>query len=100
MNAEKQIDEMACDMCTVKLNCNSPHKPIPTCQAYKHAVNAYDYGYCKQIEGEWINDNGKSLYKCSVCGHTCPYDAQGDDISYWTCKFCPNCGARMKGGAE
>lgn len=55
-------------------------------------------GYHKQVEGEWVNKNG--LYVCSVCDKTCPYDAQADDISYWECKYCPNCGAHMKGGTE
>ena len=36
-----------------------------------------------------------TTYKCSVCGHE-PYF--GGDIS--KLNFCPNCGARMKGGAE
>ena len=43
----KQIEEMACDMCTVKLNCNKPHTPIPSCTAYKYSVNAYDHNYRK-----------------------------------------------------
>lgn len=52
-------------------------------------VNALQ-GYRKQSEGEWIwKSNGymKCLH-CSCCGNR-------ED---WEYKFCPNCGARMKGG--
>lgn len=45
--------------------------------------------------GEWVLENG--LYHCSNCNTTCPYDASGDIIEYWTCHFCPNCGADMRG---
>lgn len=47
--------------------------------------------------GEWINNNGKTLYVCSECGKVCPYDASADLVEYWTCNFCPNCGANMRG---
>lgn len=44
--------------------------------------------------GEWKH-NPKSLWDiadCSVCGEMC--------IGFWSANFCPNCGARMKGGDE
>lgn len=49
--------------------------------------------------GEWIDNNG--LYQCSVCKHIwselwwtsiCPIDRMNKMM-----RFCPNCGARMKG---
>lgn len=43
--------------------------------------------------GEWKEQNG--LYSCSICGKTCPYDVKADVIEYWTCYYCPNCGAKM-----
>ena len=46
--------------------------------------------------GRWEKQSG--LYSCSECGMTCPYDVQADVIEYWTCKYCPNCGAKMDGG--
>lgn len=57
-------------------------------------------GYRKQREGEWIDlpdygngwfQNGQRIFpkSCSVCGGC---------ISYGPYKFCPNCGAKMKGG--
>jgi hypothetical protein len=100
---EKQaIEEMACDMCTVILNCNEPCKPIPSCHAYQHAKKAYAKGYRKQSKGEWVANRHISVskrnrtihyetYKCSVCGT-------------WNGRhktnFCPKCGAKMKGDAE
>ena len=48
------------------------------------------------VHGRWEKQSG--LYSCSECGMTCPYDVQADVIEYWTCKYCPNCGAKMDGG--
>ena len=47
--------------------------------------------------GRWEKQSG--LYSCSECGKTCPYDVQADAIEYWACNYCPNCGAKMDGGA-
>lgn len=46
--------------------------------------------------GQWEKQSG--LYSCSECGTTCPYDVQADVIEYWTCNYCPKCGAKMNGG--
>ena len=55
-------------------------------------------GYRKQSEGEWKDR------KCSVCGSKVPIKDDGEGfrwhISDYKSKFCPNCGAKMKGGAE
>ena len=48
--------------------------------------------------GRWEKPSG--LYSCSECGMTCPYDVQADVIEYWACNYCPNCGAKMDGGAD
>ena len=56
----------------------------------------YNAGYSKQSDGEWekrtfiIFDSEKVGYNCSECNTT--WDTET--------KFCPNCGAKMKGGAE
>lgn len=61
------------------------------------------------VQGEWedkevFNDTDDDHIveewqsaRCSVCGkyHTTPYMYYFDNFN-----FCPNCGARMKGGAE
>ena len=47
--------------------------------------------------GRWINPDN-TLYHCSECGQTCPYDISAetpDVVEYWTCNYCLNCGARM-----
>lgn len=52
MIKEKQIEEMAADICRVKHNCNDVCNPINTCNALKYARRAYMAGYRKQ---EWIS---------------------------------------------
>lgn len=49
----------------------------------------------QRLQGEWIvihNALGETKYKCDQCQH---YVKPSDDKN-----FCPNCGAKMKGGAE
>lgn len=47
-------------------------------------------------KGKWVSDRTfDSFWVCSVCGF--PSEAHGANIIY---KFCPNCGARMKGEAD
>ena len=71
--------------------------PSPT----MYAKNLYWHGYRKQIEGEWKEadtiDDGWTQYRCSDCDwHTESYYKEKHDLH----RFCPNCGAKMKGGAE
>ena len=56
-------------------------------------------GYRKQSEGEWLNAGMfDDMAKCSVCGLI---DHSLNEVySRGTYNFCPNCGAKMKGGAE
>ena len=49
--------------------------------------------YEERPQGEWVFRNGVTCggyYKCSKCG----------EVERAEKNFCPNCGARMKGGAE
>lgn len=51
-------------------------------------------------QGEWIVDEDNDLLnfmKCSNCGEVAEWLDGG---SQFLSKFCPNCGAQMKGGAE
>jgi len=60
------------------------------------ATRLYNAGYRKQREGRWekrtfiIFDSEKVGYKCSECNTT--WDTET--------KFCPNCGAYMKGAND
>ena len=90
MSEEKQIECASClhyNACLI----NSEYVPSP-CRAYEN--NA---GYRKQSEGEWIsNELGgyKYAFYCSECGWVDGYPFNDRH------KYCPNCGAKMKGGAE
>ena len=52
----------------------------------------YNAGYRKQNVGKWIRI-GQDSSKCSLCGKE---HNGGMNIAY----FCPNCGARMRGGEK
>lgn len=93
MSQEKKIEEMARAMC-----CFSEELACSDCSNYcffkDYAERAYNAGYRKQEEGEWEivkGSNGKEKMVCTNCRH------QQDLASTFT--YCPNCGARMKGGA-
>lgn len=73
------------------------------------ATEAYNAGYRKQSEGEWKDQyNGKyanPIYVCSLCGKgtlLTPYinELNNMEMTQALSPFCPNCGAKMKGGAE
>lgn len=90
MSKEKQIEEMAKDICRVKQNCNDVCHPINTCMALKYSRRAHEAGYRKQNEGEWKKIYDKApRYVCTACNHLY------NNKEY---KYCPNCGAIMKGG--
>ena len=100
MKDEKQIiEEMAKDVTHSISWCD---EVIPTVDCLGTAAALYGIGYRKQIEGEWIYlpdygngwyQNGQKVFpkSCSVCGGV---------VAYGPYKFCPNCGAKMKGGAQ
>lgn len=58
------------------------------------ATDLYNAGYRKQIEGENIAMYPSSAFECSEC-HWEDWDLFTADSAY---NFCPNCGAKMKGG--
>ena len=49
-------------------------------------------------QGEWVKDYEKNIYKCSVCGCEEVVPTCMGEPTIW--KYCPNCGATMKGGNE
>ena len=89
---EKQIEEMAEYIFGNAITHDTQFKE--DCRSI--ARDLYNAGYRKQSEGEWIKriwiifDSEKVGFCCSKCNTT--WDTPT--------KFCPNCGAKMKGGAE
>lgn len=64
--------------------------------AFEVAIEALS---AEAVQGAWIlvcdsEGEGDNLYRCSKCG--CEYGCQEYDKP----NFCPNCGARMKGGDD
>lgn len=96
---EKQaIEEMARDLC----ECYVDHTVVFDAKAT--AENMVAKGYRKQIEGEWIakkemyrTPSAKNYY-CSNCEKNATFDSFMGTSRIT--KYCPNCGAKMKGGAE
>ena len=61
----------------------------------------YNAGYRKQKDGEWKKHFAS--YECTVCKQefcVSEYAEDYDPIEDYDLHFCPNCGAKMKGGAE
>lgn len=70
------------------------------------AKHLYEQSYRKQSEGEWLpSPDGIQPIRCSKCNMTAPFVAVenefGDfEICRYPSKYCHECGAKMKGGAE
>jgi hypothetical protein len=94
MEKQQKILQMAKDICRYQPCCNDVCKPISACDALRYAERAVEAGYSKQIEGTNLSDY-PSLFECSVC-HWCDGDTYTGDSSEYN--YCPNCGAKMKGG--
>lgn len=106
MNKEKQIEEIF-NIIVDGIVDGEDNNGVPTiktcCEISKTIYNA---GYRKQREGEWVLEYetyGKMI--CSTCKEEAPLTYELDNL-YQLCtvyvkkQFCPNCGAKMKGGAE
>lgn len=101
MSREKQIEEMAKDMCDC---CKAVFSDIGECkkhicdEARKYAEALYNAGYRKQSEGAWLNGVNNSKV-CSMCGKEPLYTKSETAFAttFYRVKsdFCPNCGAKM-----
>jgi hypothetical protein len=96
MSKEKQIEEII-----EVLNSESIRWGCGDMTDNDIAEALYDAGYRKQSEGEWIfrNDGayGRTRCYCSACGK---HSGIGGIRENQLKPYCPNCGAKMKGGAE
>ena len=100
MSKEKQIEEI-----TKILDSNCEGIPDTVCQENScsscKANQIIGAGYRKQSEGEWKErtvGNGWNCWSeitCSECGVI--FEDRYGNIPK---KYCPNCGAKMKGGEE
>ena len=94
MSKEKQIEEMAKVIARRSKAFRNQDVAFMT-TATKTAESLYNAGYRKQKEVGWIvSGMFDDFLKCSSCGYQQPWQTA---IEY---KYCPNCGAKMKGGAE
>lgn len=91
---ENKILELTKNICRVTQACHGVCNPTNKCNAYKYAKRVIEAGYEPKNEGEWELGKSGCMYFCS----SCKYAAHPREEEEWS--FCPNCGAKMKGGAE
>lgn len=97
MSKEKQIEEMAetfDEMCDLDLLADCEEKDCSKCMA----TALYNAGYRKQREGEWKEDIIAFCNVCSAC--KAKVDRYAIKCNSGKLNYCPNCGAKMGGGAE
>ena len=107
MSREKQIEEMARDICECYSNgtCYQDDRPCDLkCESMTDAQYLYKKGYRKQSEGEWkqADSNGTHVDGFMVCSN-CDVMIPTCENNYYCLSrlyYCPRCGAKMKGGAE
>ena len=81
---EKMIEEMADDVRRIRESYFGQAD-------YLFAMKLYEDGYRKQSEGDWTYGDNDTM-KCTLCRRRMP--------KIISARFCPNCGAKMGGGAE
>ena len=99
MTEQEQIEEMARDLCECYNEdgtCSQDDSPCDfKCEYSTEALYLFGKGYRKQVEGEWVkheHDFWGVYYTCSAC--------KCDVARAKKYQLCPDCGAKMKGGAE
>lgn len=96
----KQIEEVSVAICKSRgayngYNCRKcgMHE---RCLYQDIAVAVYKAGYRKQSEGEWIFEH--EFYGNMLCSNCKEKALVNECNEYVDSNFCPNCGAKMKGG--
>ena len=114
MSKEMQIKKMAnCINAMDEPNAHYYGKHMEMHEAFADcftiAKHLYNAGYRKQIEGEWIDEfKGEfvnPIYVCSLCGKGTLLKPHINELGNMEMvsalsSYCPNCGAKMKGGTE
>lgn len=96
MTDKEQIEEMA------KMMVDSNNKEVADALSLlfvRLAEALYNADYRKQSEGEWIKH--PASYECTVCKEEFFVEGYAEDydpIEDWELRYCPHCGAKMKGG--
>ena len=96
MSKEKQTYN-PCDDCQYSYTKNNQESRMcKICELEYFKDRLLDYR--KQSEGEWIKQGYENIMtRCSKCGNRILWNNHGEMVFS---NFCPNCGAKMKGGAE
>lgn len=90
--SKEQIEEMARVLDEAKIDALATIGSMNYGFGMWYAKALYNAGYRKHREGEWKKMYDKApRYVCTSCSHLY------NNKEY---KHCPNCGAKMKGGAE
>jgi rubrerythrin len=97
MSREKQIEEIA----NAIYDDPNAYDTYWRSHCEQLAETLYNAGYRKQSEGEWETIPDYQPNKLIACRHICSVcKTFYKDIRPHGHKYCPNCGAKMKGGAE
>ena len=101
MSKEKQIEEMADVYDRARLKARETLGSMNEGEAMWYSKAFYKAGYRKQSEGEWVEKDdgfGGVYYDCTACG--CSWTTIDGTPMENNMNYCPECGAKMKGGAE
>ena len=97
---KKQIEEMAIVLSEGDCKeCNCDANGRFNCMLLYDAELLYNAGYRKQKEGEWVVTENGCVITCSECGYRLEL-CYPDGTEVRSLPACPNCGTKMKGGAE
>ena len=100
MSREKQIEEIAVIVSNSILQWANELPPISNPHFVANAI--YNAGYRKQSVGEWktIQETKTDIItECTACKKQFWFMKKGQ-LNIDRMPYCPNCGAKMKGGAE
>ena len=86
-----------CYQTTSCLDCKNYDKENYYCPRFCEVIREATKEIKRQ--GEWIG-NAFNEHHCNICGHPALWEEEPDDYYEAQSRFCPNCGAKMKGGAE